>query len=881
MSGTFTIGSTSTSEGDGGGAITAQFLVQRSGPVDQAWTGYWTVSPTGTNPAGLDDFFGTAFPSGTVTFAAGSRSAFISITRRGDTTVEPDETFRIDLAATSGGTPIASGIVTIQDDDNWYRIVAPPASITEGADAVFTVRRSLATEAVTLTWTAAAPGSSGVASAADFGLTGAFPTGTITFAVGETSKQFVVRPILDGRIEGSENVEIRLSGMPDGAVRTSTGSFTTRITDGEAGVSISASQSSLVEGQPGSDTATETSFLFQVTRTSGSGEQSVDWAVTGSGTAPANAADFVGGVLPSGRVTFADGETTRTIEVKVAGDLTPEADDRFTVTLSNPSGGLAIATATASSTIVNDDTPATFTIGAGVESRAEGQSGTWDFQFLVSRSGATAVTHDVGWRVVLPGDGSLTAADFGTGALSGTLRFAPGDSLKMISLPVRGDRTPEASEALTVEIFAPNDDPNVQIETGTATTIITDDDVTYRIVADAAAVREGEAGTTPFSFTISRTGPATTEQELDWRVALDAGSTTNAADFDAASLSGTITLAAGEASRIITIDVAGDTEWEGDERFRVQLLSPGTSTVLASTTATILNDETRFDIQSASVQRAEGNTGTTPFTFTVTRAGLLAEAATVAWAVAGTGTVPADAADFAGGVLPTGTLTFAAGETSRTITVNVAGDRVAERAERFTVTLSTTEASHSLDDASALGIILADDSSVAITAHQAVRTEGHPGASTPFTFHVTRTGATDTAQSVAWSVAGVGTSRAGASDFVGGVAPSGVVEFAVGETRQTITVNVAGDSSRELDETFAVRLSAPTNGLLIGQAEAQGTILRDETVMSIASTTGSAAEGTGGTTPFTFTVTRTGYVDAVQTASWSVINSGSNAASAA
>jgi hypothetical protein len=71
-------------------------------------------------------------------------------------------------------------------------------------------------------------------------------------------------------------------------------------------------------------------------------------------------------------------------------------------------------------------------------------------------------------------------------------------------------------------------------------------------------------------------------------------------------------------------------------------------------------------IAAADAVKFEGNSGLTPFTFTVTRSGPTTGATSVNWAVTGSGANPANAADF-GGTLPSGTLSFAAGETSKTI----------------------------------------------------------------------------------------------------------------------------------------------------------------------------------------------------------------------
>ncbi|MDH6098425.1 hypothetical protein NWP21_06125 [Anabaenopsis sp. FSS-46] len=105
--------------------------------------------------------------------------------------------------------------------------------------------------------------------------------------------------------------------------------------------------------------------------------------------------------------------------------------------------------------------------------------------------------------------------------------------------------------------------------------------------------------------------------------------------------------------------------------------------------------------------QSEGNEGTTPFTFTVTRIGDTTGTSSANWAVTGTGNNPANSADF-GGTLPTGTVEFADGETSQVITVNVPGDRVVEPEETFTVTLSNPS-NATINTATATGTIENDD----------------------------------------------------------------------------------------------------------------------------------------------------------------------------
>lgn len=232
---------------------------------------------------------------------------------------------------------------------------------------------------------------------------------------------------------------------------------------------------------------------------------------------------------------------------------------------------------------------------------------------------------------------------------------------------------------------------------------------------------------------------------------------------------------------------------------------------------------------TSSVSHAEGASGTTTFAYTVTRTGDLTGASSAAWAVTGSGANPANAADFVGGVLPSGTVNFAAGASTATITVNVAGDSAVETDESFTVTLSSP-VNATLGATAGTGTITNDDSASApvlsFSTTSLSTPEGNTG-TTNFVYTVLRTGDTTGTSSASWAVTGSGGNPAVAADFVGGVLPSGTVSFAPGDTSKTITVAVAGDSAIETDEAFTVTLSSPVNATL-GTATAAGTITNDD-----------------------------------------------------
>ncbi|MEH3048128.1 PQQ-dependent sugar dehydrogenase [Sphingomonas adhaesiva] len=116
---------------------------------------------------------------------------------------------------------------------------------------------------------------------------------------------------------------------------------------------------------------------------------------------------------------------------------------------------------------------------------------------------------------------------------------------------------------------------------------------------------------------------------------------------------------------------------------------------------------TTFSIVAVTAAATEGNSGSTPFAFTIERHGALGTAATVTFA---TTSAVANGADFVGGALPTGSVVFAPGQTTAIVTIAVAGDVVVEGDESFTVTL-TSASGGSIDPlhAAASSIIRNDD----------------------------------------------------------------------------------------------------------------------------------------------------------------------------
>ncbi|RYF75906.1 MAG: ExeM/NucH family extracellular endonuclease, partial [Comamonadaceae bacterium] len=127
-----------------------------------------------------------------------------------------------------------------------------------------------------------------------------------------------------------------------------------------------------------------------------------------------------------------------------------------------------------------------------------------------------------------------------------------------------------------------------------------------------------------------------------------------------------------------------------------------------------------ISIAATDADKAEGDSGSTAHTFTVTRAGSNLAAETVQWAVTGSGANPADAADF-GGTLPAGTVSFEAGQKTATLTVNAVADTAVELDEGFTVTLGQPSAGSTVINGGAAQGTIRNDDGLTITQIGAIQ----------------------------------------------------------------------------------------------------------------------------------------------------------------
>ena len=238
-------------------------------------------------------------------------------------------------------------------------------------------------------------------------------------------------------------------------------------------------------------------------------------------------------------------------------------------------------------------------------------------------------------------------------------------------------------------------------------------------------------------------------------------------------------------------------------------------------------DPATLSLRTLSADKAEGNSSSTPFTFTIQREGDLSVAVRVAWTV--TGSTTTNALDFAGSAFPSGVATLAAGETSQQITLNVAGDRVFEADETFTVSLSNpVGGTLAAGGATASGRIQNDDQppSISLSLANASVTEDGP---TNLAYTFTRSGSTSSPLTVNYSVGG--TASRGI-DYTGipALPATQSITFAAGSATASLRVDPTGDRNQEANETVALSLLASSGYTLGTPSAVTGTILNDDRI---------------------------------------------------
>lgn len=519
---------------------------------------------------------------------------------------------------------------------------------------------------------------------------------------------------------------------------------------------FNVSDASVEEGDAGTTTLT-----FTVTRSDGSGAASVDFA-TGDGTATAGS-DYAAAI---GTVRFADGETSKTITITVNGDVEIEGDETVNVTLSNPRGG-TIGDGAGVGTIQNDDAaPAPpppfinefhyddagndegeFIELAGVAGSSldgytlvlyNGSNGqpyatirlSGEFPNQQNGMGAIAIPTPGlqngapdGFALVAP-DGTVIEFLSYEGAMTATTGPAAGMTSTDVGVIEEGGSNGTSIGRVGAGGVGSNFEWEL-LDTATAGGVNTGQTFTPTVSVSDAQVVEGNDGQTVLRFTVTRTN-GDGAASVQYATADGPANGTGANGADYVGKAGTVNFADGQMTQVVEIVVTGDTRAELNEALTLNLSNPSSGLTIADAqgVGTIINDDgTPPIVRIGDAVMSEGDDGETVMTFTVTREGGTGPF-TIDFATAdGTATAGSDY------TATSGTLSFAEGETSKTISVVVKGDVTPERSETLTVKLSNPTGDAAVVDDEGLGRIVNDDLIPIYTLQGAGHTSAYAGES--------------------------------------------------------------------------------------------------------------------------------------------------------
>ena len=424
-----------------------RFVVSLSGgsgaPVTVAY-----ATEDGTATAGSD--YVTA--NGTLTFAgASAETREIEVQVHDDAEYEARETFTMRLSDAQGAKlSMAAATATIVDDDRRSVAVYPTElNVVEGEQGSYTVvLGSQPAAQVTVTVEVAeelsvAPQQM-VFTAADW------RTGrTVTVAAAADEDALADAPV--------ELTQVASGGRYDGM---------------QAAVTVTIVENDVTTLAAGAARAAEgdgrLSFVVSLSLANDN-VVTVEYATGGPSDTARAGADYTG---VSRTLSFPAGSTeARTIEVVVRDDSFDEADEEFTLRLSNPvhaalAGGGDSTTATG--TIEDDDAAPVLTITGGSASESDANL---TFAVALDRASGRAVT--VGFATT--DATALAGVDYT--AVSGTLTFPAGATVQSIAVPIVNDQDSEETETFTVTLTL-SDHERATLPDPTATGTITDDDVT-------------------------------------------------------------------------------------------------------------------------------------------------------------------------------------------------------------------------------------------------------------------------------------------------------------------------------------------------------------------------------------------------------------------
>ena len=808
---------------------------------------------------------------GTVTFAANSATAVVSITPSVDSTVEPDETVLIGLTTGAGYnvvTPVNAAGTILNDDVvplPSVTVAVSPSSVTEDGvtNLVYTFTRTLVSDILTVNFTIGG----GANFVTDYTQSGAGTfngaTGTISFGFGQSTATITVDPQSDNIVEPDEAVVLTVvggSGYNVGGSNVATGT----IVNDDASVTIAVSPATVTEDGVAN-------LVYTFTRTGATTNAlAVNFNVGGSATftndySQTGASLFTG---TNGSLTFAPGSSTATVTVDPTTDSVVEADETVSLTITGGAGYVIDPVNSVTGTIANDDVVILPNVSVSVSPSSVTEDGATNLVYTFTRtlvSDILTVNFTIGGGATFVTDYTQSGAGTFNGA-TGTISFGFGQSTATITVNPKADSLVEANEDVVLTVVG-GSGYNVggsNVATGT----ITNDDFLPTVTLAVSPASVMENGSPNMLYTFTRTGATNNALTVNFTVG---GTATLSSDYTQTGAgtfngsTGSVSFGFGQSTATIVVNPKSDGTVESDETVILTLASNANYTVgtVTPVIGTITNDDIGVSVAISPVLVNE-DSGSSLF-YTFTRVGPTNNPLTVKFVANGTATFGTDytqtgAASYGGGA---GTVVIPAFSNFATVQITPTADSTVEADETVKLTVATGTGYAISSPSVAIGTIVNDDVVVPPTVSLTVSPASVLENGTPnliYTF--TRTTTTVDVLTVNFNVGGTATfvtdyTQSGSATFSG--AGTGTIKFGFGQTTARVTINPKGDSTAEADETVCLKLIAGAGYVVGSPTTAVGTILNDDgplsPVVSIAISPSVVLEN--GTDNLIYTFTRT------------------------
>lgn len=393
----------------------------------------------------------------------------------------------------------------------------------------------------------------------------------------------------------------------------------------------------------------------------------------------------------SSSVTFLPGDTAKTVDVLTIDDSAVEGAEGFVLNISGAAGAV-INDSQGAGTINDNDVPPAPSFAINDVSVAEGGN----LVLTVTKTGSTSSSFSVNFATA---NGTATAGTDYT-AVSGTLTFAATDVTKPITIVTTDDSNVESDETVLVNLSGATGGATITDSQGIGT--ISNNDsappcsgVSFTITSNGA-VMEGANS----DFTVSKSGSTSNDCSVSYASAN--GTATSGSDYT--SSSGTLTFSSVQVSLPISVATIDDTAVESAETFSISLSSPSGGATLgspSSATATINSNDSAPTCNGVNFRVNDvANDEGTPLVFTITKTGTASGSCSVSYASAnGTAITPNDYAAVSG------TLTFAANETTKTVSITTTTTGPGEGTENMYLNLSNPTGGATLFDSQGVGTI--------------------------------------------------------------------------------------------------------------------------------------------------------------------------------